>query len=90
MKKMVESYPSFIVRATRGGGSEAHFLTTLGRKKTGQIRSGHARSATQPLDHRIPVLLALITRIGGLLPDSVRRWTMQPFRFTVGKRVVSN
>jgi short-subunit dehydrogenase len=35
-----------------------------------------------------PFLFALITRLGGLLPDSMRRWTMQPFRFTVGKRAV--
>jgi short-subunit dehydrogenase len=37
-----------------------------------------------------PFLFALLTRFGGILPDSVRRWTMQPFRFTVGKRVISD
>ena len=26
---------------------------------------------------------ALVTRIGGLLPDRLRRWTMRFFRFTV-------
>jgi short-subunit dehydrogenase len=30
-----------------------------------------------------PPMFALITRIGGLLPDRLRRWTNQPFRFTV-------
>jgi short-subunit dehydrogenase len=30
-----------------------------------------------------PRLFALMTRIGGLLPDRIRRWTMAPFRFTV-------
>ena len=28
-------------------------------------------------------VFALMTRIGGLLPDRLRRWTMRPFRFTV-------
>jgi short-subunit dehydrogenase len=37
-----------------------------------------------------PFRLALITRLGGLLPDCVRRWTMQPFRFTVGPRSMSD
>jgi short-subunit dehydrogenase len=30
-----------------------------------------------------PFFFALITRLGGLLPDYLRRWTMRPFRFTV-------
>ena len=30
-----------------------------------------------------PRLFGLITRIGGLLPDRIRRWTMGPFRFAV-------
>jgi short-subunit dehydrogenase len=30
-----------------------------------------------------PFLLALLARIGGALPDGVRRWTLWPFRFTV-------
>ncbi len=30
-----------------------------------------------------PPLFALVTRIGGLLPDRLRRWTNAPFRFTV-------
>ena len=30
-----------------------------------------------------PFLFALVTRIGGMLPDRLRRWTMRPFRFTV-------
>jgi short-subunit dehydrogenase len=30
-----------------------------------------------------PPMFALITRIGGLLPDRLRRWTNAPFRFTV-------
>jgi short-subunit dehydrogenase len=30
-----------------------------------------------------PFLLALLARIGGALPDGVRRWTLLPFRFTV-------
>jgi short-subunit dehydrogenase len=33
-----------------------------------------------------PFLFALITRIGGLLPDTVRRWTMRPYRFSVTAR----
>jgi short-subunit dehydrogenase len=33
-----------------------------------------------------PFWFALVTRIGGLLPDSVRRWTTEPFRFTVDDR----
>lgn len=33
-----------------------------------------------------PFLFALVTRVGGLLPDSVRRWTMP--RFTVGERTL--
>jgi short-subunit dehydrogenase len=35
-----------------------------------------------------PLLFALITRLGGLLPDSVRRWTMP--RFAVGERALSD
>jgi short-subunit dehydrogenase len=35
-----------------------------------------------------PFLFALVTRLGGLLPDTVRRWAMP--RFTVGERVISN
>jgi hypothetical protein len=40
------------------------------------------------LDHNraviaFPFFFALATRIGGLLPDCLRRWTMRPFRFTV-------
>ena len=35
-----------------------------------------------------PFLFALITRLGGLLPDSVRRWTVP--RFTVGERALSD
>ena len=30
-----------------------------------------------------PFLLALLSSIGGILPDRVRRWTDVPFRFTV-------
>ncbi len=30
-----------------------------------------------------PRFFGLITRIGGLLPDRIRRWTSAPFRFTV-------
>jgi short-subunit dehydrogenase len=30
-----------------------------------------------------PFFFALVTRIGGLLPDYLRRWTMRSFRFTV-------
>jgi short-subunit dehydrogenase len=30
-----------------------------------------------------PFFFALVTRIGGLLPDGLRRWTIRPFRFTV-------
>jgi short-subunit dehydrogenase len=30
-----------------------------------------------------PVFFGMLTRIGGLLPDRLRRWTMRPFRFTV-------
>jgi short-subunit dehydrogenase len=30
-----------------------------------------------------PFFFALMTRIGGLLPDRLRRWAMAPFRFTV-------
>lgn len=33
-----------------------------------------------------PFLFALITRIGGLLPDWLRRWTGRGFRFTVSPR----
>jgi short-subunit dehydrogenase len=32
-----------------------------------------------------PFFFALVTRIGGLLPDRLRRWTMRPFRFTVSE-----
>lgn len=31
----------------------------------------------------LPRFFGALTRIGGLLPDRVRRWTMRPFRFTV-------
>jgi short-subunit dehydrogenase len=34
-----------------------------------------------------PTMFALITRIGGLLPDRLRRLTNAPFRFTVSNRV---
>jgi short-subunit dehydrogenase len=34
-----------------------------------------------------PTTFALITRVGGMLPDRLRRWTSRPFRFTVSKRV---
>jgi hypothetical protein len=40
-------------------------------------------------DHALivfPFLFGLMTRIGGLLPDRIRRWTMVPFRFTVSDR----
>jgi len=30
-----------------------------------------------------PFWFALLTRIGGMLPDRIRRWGMAPFRFTV-------
>jgi short-subunit dehydrogenase len=30
-----------------------------------------------------PFLLALLSRIGGVLPDRLRRWSARPFRFTV-------
>jgi short-subunit dehydrogenase len=30
-----------------------------------------------------PLLFGLMTRIGGLVPDRVRRWAIGPFRFTV-------
>jgi hypothetical protein len=30
-----------------------------------------------------PFFFAHVTRLGGLLPDYLRRWTMRPFRFTV-------
>jgi short-subunit dehydrogenase len=33
-----------------------------------------------------PFLFALMTRIGGLLPDRLRRWSMAPYRFTVADR----
>jgi short-subunit dehydrogenase len=33
-----------------------------------------------------PFWFALITRLGGVLPDSLRRWTAEPFRFTVDER----
>jgi hypothetical protein len=33
-----------------------------------------------------PFLLALLSRIGGILPDRVRRWTDVPFRFTAAWR----
>jgi short-subunit dehydrogenase len=32
-----------------------------------------------------PFFFALVTRIGGLLPDRLRQWTMRPFRFTVSE-----
>jgi short-subunit dehydrogenase len=35
-----------------------------------------------------PFLFALVTRLGGLLPDTLRRWAMP--RFIVGDRMVSN
>jgi len=33
-----------------------------------------------------PFWFVLITRLGGLLPDRLRRWTSEPFRFTVEER----
>jgi len=30
-----------------------------------------------------PFWFGLLTRIGGVLPDRIRRWSMGPFRFTV-------
>jgi short-subunit dehydrogenase len=33
-----------------------------------------------------PRFFSLVTRIGGLLPESVRRWTSRPFRFKVTER----
>jgi hypothetical protein len=30
-----------------------------------------------------PFLLALLSRMGGALPDRMRRWAIAPFRFTV-------
>ena len=33
-----------------------------------------------------PVLFSLMTRIGGLLPDRLRRRTQEPYRFTVAER----
>ena len=30
-----------------------------------------------------PFLMALLSRLGGVLPDHMRRWTIRPFRFTV-------
>jgi short-subunit dehydrogenase len=33
-----------------------------------------------------PFLLALLARIGGILPDGARRWCLVPFRFTVTPR----
>jgi hypothetical protein len=28
----------------------------------------------------------VMTRIGGMLPDRLRRWSMDPYRFTVAER----
>jgi hypothetical protein len=33
-----------------------------------------------------PFLFSLMTRIGGMLPDRLRRRTQQPYRFTVAER----
>ena len=33
-----------------------------------------------------PFLFALLSRLGGVLPDRVRQWTIEPFRFTVSQR----
>lgn len=33
-----------------------------------------------------PILFSWMTRIGGLLPDRLRRWTQNPYRFTVAER----
>jgi short-subunit dehydrogenase len=33
-----------------------------------------------------PFLFALLSRLGGILPDRVRQWTIEPFRFTVSQR----
>lgn len=44
------------------------------------IRRGLARNRAVIA---FPPMFALITRIGGLLPDRLRRWTNAPFRFTV-------
>jgi short-subunit dehydrogenase len=43
------------------------------------------------LDHNralivFPRLFGLMTRVGGLLPDRIRRWTTAPFRFRVSDR----
>jgi short-subunit dehydrogenase len=46
------------------------------------IRRGLARD--RPVI-AFPAAFALITRLGGLLPDRLRRWTSEPFRFTVSR-----
>jgi short-subunit dehydrogenase len=33
-----------------------------------------------------PFLFSVMTRIGGMLPDRLRRWSMDPYRFTVAER----
>jgi short-subunit dehydrogenase len=37
-----------------------------------------------------PFLFSLMTRICGLLPDRLRRWSMEPYRFTVADRRAGN
>jgi short-subunit dehydrogenase len=37
-----------------------------------------------------PTMFALLSRIGGVLPDRLRRWTTEPFRFTVSERSQSD
>jgi len=37
-----------------------------------------------------PLLFSLMTRIGGLLPDRLRRLSMDPYRFTVSERRVGD
>lgn len=33
-----------------------------------------------------PFVFSLMTRFGGMLPDKLRRWSMDPYRFTVAER----
>ena len=48
------------------------------------IYRGLARNAPTV---EFPVLMALLARIGGALPDRVRRWAIMPFRVTVRSRI---
>jgi short-subunit dehydrogenase len=71
--------------------------TPMMRQESGPKPYAMAPATAAELIHRglarnrpviaFPPMFALLTRIGGMLPDRMRRWTTQPFRFTVSKHL---